>query len=220
MNSIFPPAESADEDGILGFTVKVDCKMLLDAYYHGIFPWPYEERSILWASPKVRGVLPIAQFHIPKSFARELKKNTFEVRIDTCFDDVIDACADIHKQTDQGTWITRKMRKAYKDFHRLGYAHSFESFNKEGVLVGGLYGVLIGRIFCGESMFFRESGASKTAFCRAVQVLKNYGVVLIDTQMVTNLTAAFGAYEITVEEYINQLKLLRDDKPSPDLKLY
>ena len=214
-SSIFPPATSGNEDGVIGFSSIINCDMLLDAYYHGIFPWPFEERSILWSSPKMRAIISMDNVHIPKSLSRELKQDKFEIRVDTCFADVIDACASVKRPDEDGTWITRKMRKAYKDFHLQGYAHSFEAFNKEGKLAGGLYGVLIGRIFCGESMFFHESGASKIAFCHAIDILRQHNVEIIDTQMVTNLTKSFGAHEIPIAEYLSLLKKLRDDKPTP-----
>jgi leucyl/phenylalanyl-tRNA--protein transferase len=213
--SIFPPPEQSDRNGVLCFTRDLDCKMLVDAYFHGIFPWPYDEYSVLWAAPKMRGILPITKFHIPKSLQRELKKDRFKVTADTCFDDVIEACASAERPDGPGTWITSKLLRAYKKFHKMGFAHSFEAFNHDGELAGGLYGVVIGKVFCGESMFFHESGASKIAFCKAVEAMKTAGILLIDTQVVTNLTASFGAYEIPMKEYQKLLEELRDDKPTP-----
>ena len=215
--SIFPPPETSDSDGFLCFSRDLDCEMLVDAYFHGIFPWPFEEHSVLWASPKTRGIIPIDTFHIPKTVLRELKKNKFTVMADTRFDDVIEACANAERPDGAGTWITHKLIRAYKEFHRLGYAHSFEAINANGELAGGLYGVVIGKIFCGESMFFRESGASKVAFCKAVESMKAAGIILIDTQVVTNMTAAFGAFEIPFEQYQTLLTELRDDKPTPGI---
>ncbi len=215
--SNFPPPENSDRDGVLCFSRDLNCEMLIDAYCHGIFPWPYDEYAVLWAAPKMRGILPIDKFHIPKSLQRELKKNKFRVTADTRFDDVIEACAAVERPDGPGTWITSKLLRAYKEFHRMGYAHSFEALDADGELAGGLYGVVIGRIFCGESMFFRQSGASKIAFCKAVEAMKAVGITLIDTQMVTNLTAAFGAYEIPMEQYQMFLADLRDDKPTPGI---
>jgi len=215
--SVFPPPETSDHNGVLCFTDDIDCEMLIDAYYHGIFPWPYDEWSVLWAVPQMRGIIPIDKFHIPKSLKRELKKERFKITADMCFDDVIEACATIERSDCEGTWITPKVLRAFKEFHRMGYAHSFEAFNKDGDLVGGLYGVVIGKVFSGESMFFRESGASKIAFCKAVEAMKSAGITLIDTQMVTNLTAAFGAYFIPLEEHQKLLGELRDDKPTPGI---
>ena len=203
--SIFPPPETSDSDGFLCFSRDLDCEMLVDAYFHGIFPWPFEEHSVLWASPKTRGIIPIDAFHIPKTVLRELKKNKFTVMADTRFDDVIEACANAERPDGAGTWITHKLIRAYKEFHRLGYAHSFEAINANGELAGGLYGVVIGKIFCGESMFYRVSGASKFALVQLAAFLKERGAALIDTQMVTNLTGAFGAREIPSARYMELL---------------
>ena len=193
----------------------LNCEMLLDAYWHGIFPWPCDEHMILWTSPKMRGVLPIDKFHVSKSLKRHLNKHLFEVRIDTCFDDVIDACAFTERKDEDGTWITTSIRREYKRFHRQGYAHSFEAFDSDGNLAGGIYGVLLNRIFIGESMFFRQSGASKAAFCHCAKVLAAHGVELIDTQVITNMSASFGAYEIPIQEYLQWLQELRGDAPAP-----
>ncbi len=215
--SLFPSPEEADETGALCLSRGLDCRLLVDAYYHGIFPWPFQEESVLWASPPLRGVLPLAEFHIPKSLKRERKKSRFTVRVDTCFAEVMAGCAQAVRPEEEGTWITPMLQEAYLEFHRLGYAHSFEAFAPDGSLAGGLYGVLLGKIFCGESMFFRQSGASKIAFCVAAEQLQAIGVTLVDTQMVTNLTASFGAREIPRQEYLALLEQGRDDAPTPGI---
>ena len=150
----------------------------------------------------MRGVLFCDDLHIPKSFQRELKKNRFTFKVDTAFEEVITNCARAERPGQDDTWITSEMIKVYCEFHRLHYAHSFEAYDENGVLAGGLYGISVGKIFCGESMFFRVSGASKFAFVKMVEFLKSRGVVLIDTQMVTNATAAFGARLISRDEYL------------------
>ena len=216
MDSMFPPPEAADENGFLAISRNLNTRMLLDAYYHGIFPWPAWERDVIWAAPHKRGILPMDRVHIPKSLARIVKQGKFTVRIDTCFGEVIDACASVPRD-DEGTWITRKLRRVYRDFHDEGWAHSFETFNNDGKLVGGLYGVLLGKVFCGESMFHYEDNASKVAFCKMVDVLRANGVELIDTQMVTPVTASFGAYEVPAAEYYQLLKRLRSDQPRKKL---
>ncbi len=212
--SIFPPPEEALEDGALCCSETLDCAMLLDAYYHGIFPWPFEEETILWASPPMRGILPLEEFHIRKSLLREWKKTPFSFRIDCCFLQVMQECAKAPRPDGPGTWITKKMIRAYHDFHRMGYAHSFEAFTQDGKLAGGLYGVVIGRVFCGESMFFKVSGASKHAFCFAAQELRKAGIVLVDTQMATPLLQSFGAREVPRGEYLALLEQLRGDQPT------
>ena len=185
--------------------------MLVDAYRHGIFPWPFgeDEEFIPWAAPLMRGVLMLDEFHIPKSFRRELKKLDFTCRIDTDFRAVISACASVRRKDGQGTWITSEIIDAYCQFHELGFAHSFETYDSSGKLVGGLYGVESGRVFCGESMFHYVSGASKFAFVAMVEFLKANGFVLVDTQMVTPVTASFGAKEIPSAEYMQLFRQLR-----------
>jgi leucyl/phenylalanyl-tRNA--protein transferase len=135
-----------------------------------------------------------------------MKKLDFSLRVDYDFPAVIKACAEAERPEQEGTWITSQIIEAYCQFHKMGYAHSFETYDSAGNLVGGLYGISVGRIFCGESMFFKVSGASKFAFVKMVEVLKTLGVVLIDTQVVTNATASFGAREIPSEEYVTLLK--------------
>ena len=181
--------------------------MLADAYRHGIFPWPIGENVpyIPWASPEERGVLFCDKLHIPHGLKREMKKFKFEFRVDTAFQEVIANCAKAARPEQDESWITGAMIEVYTEFHQLGYAHSFETFDENGELAGGLYGISVGRIFCGESMFYRVSGASKFAFVKMVEFLQNRGVVLIDTQMVTNATAAFGAQLISRKEYLELL---------------
>ena len=205
--SIFPPALEADENGFVAFSRDLDCEMLKDAYAHGIFPWPFGEGEefIPWVSPLRRGVLFMEEFHVHRSWLRELKKSRFTFKVDTAFEEVVEGCAHAVRPGQEGTWITGRMKEVYAEFHRMGYAHSFEAFDENGCLAGGSYGVSVGRIFCGESMFYRVSGASRFAFIRMVGLLKDAGVRLIDTQMVTNATAAFGAREIANTEYLKLL---------------
>lgn len=213
--TVFPPAESGGDGGVIGFSRDLTPGMLADAYRHGIFPWPCEESYVIWASPPMRGVLPLNRLHIPDSLRRCMKKQypeRFELRVNTAFDPVIRACAAAPRRGQDGTWITGKIISAYCEFHRLGFAHSFETFDRAtGELAGGLYGVSIGGIFCGESMFHRVAGASKFAFLGLAGVLRAHGVELIDTQMVTPLTASFGAAEIPRPEYLALLERLHGD---------
>ena len=206
--SIFPPPGQADENGIVAVSREIHPLMLQDAYLHGIFPWPFGEdyEVIPWCAPLMRGVIPIAEFHIPRSFLREMKKMDFTCTVDQDFPAVIAACSGMERSGQDGTWITKQVIEAYCEFHKMGYAHSFETRDSAGQLVGGLYGISVGRIFCGESMFFKVSGASKFAFVKMAETLAAKGVVLIDTQMVTNATQAFGAREIPSAEYISLLK--------------
>ena len=206
-SSIFPPPHLADENGIVAVSRNIHPDMLKDAYSHGIFPWPFGEDYdfIPWCAPLMRGVIHLDCFHIPSSFAREMKKLKFVCRVDQNFDAVIRSCAEAERPEQAGTWITGEIVDAYCRFHKMGYAHSFETYDENNQLAGGLYGISVGRIFCGESMFYKVSGASKFAFVKMAEILAELGVVLIDTQMVTNATAAFGAEEIPSADYISLL---------------
>ena len=206
--SIFPLPTDTDDDGIVAFSTALSCEMLIDAYSHGIFPWPFGEGEdyIPWCSPVERGVLMIEDFHIPHGTRRDMKKWNFNFAVDRNFEEVITSCAKAQRPDQDGTWITPAIIETYIKFHRLGYAHSFEAYDENNNLAGGLYGISVGRIFCGESMFHHVSGASKFAFINMVEFLKNKGAVIIDTQMVTNATGAFGAKEIPREKYIELLK--------------
>lgn len=205
-----PQAETEDAYGFVGWSKDLDCDMLADAYYHGVFPWPEEEDIILWFSPPRRGVVRIDDFHIPHGTKRELKKKQWRLETDKAFDTVIESCAAAFRPGQGGTWITPKMISAYKKFHRSGNAHSFETYDEKGELIGGLYGVHAGGVFCGESMFFKESCASKFALAGMFHHLKKMGIKLVDTQMVTPTLALFGAVEISREEYWKELESLRD----------
>ena len=209
-DSIFSPPEADDPYGYVGWSYKVEPGMLRDAYRHGVFPWPETAQEILWFSPPERGGLHIGSFRIPHGTVRELKKKQWHLRVDTVFDQVIDECAAASRPGQPGTWITPEMRRGYKEFHRAGFAHSFETFDENGQLIGGLYGVLAGAVFCGESMFFKESGASKFALANMFAILQKSGVEFVDTQMVTPTLAMFGAVEISREEYWKILLDFRD----------
>ena len=206
--SIFPIPTDTDDDGIVAFSTAINCEMLIDAYSHGIFPWPFGEGEdyIPWCSPVERGVLMIEDFHIPHGTRRDMKKWNFNFAVDRNFKEVITSCAEAQRPDQDGTWITPAIIETYIEFHRLGYAHSFETYDENNNLVGGLYGISVGRIFCGESMFHHVSGASKFAFINMVEFLKSKGAAVIDTQMVTNATGAFGAKEILREKYLELLK--------------
>lgn len=180
----FPPAERAlrEPDGLLAIGGDLSPSRLLNAYRHGIFPWYGPGQPILWWSPDPRMVFDTATFRLPSRFRRSLRRLDWEVRFDTCFEAVIDACATIPRGGEAGTWITAEMRQAYLALHRLGHAHSVEVFSGED-LVGGLYGVGIGRMFFGESMFSAASGGSKIALAALARRLAHAGCPLLDAQV-------------------------------------
>jgi len=178
----------------------IEPDLLLNAYAQGIFPMGMPEGDIAWFSPDPRGVLPLEGFHLPHGLARSLKKNRFEVRCDTAFEEVMRACAEREE-----TWIDDEIVRSYVKLHRLGFAHSVEAW-REGTLAGGLYGVALGGAFFGESMFHRETDASKVALCALVERLRERRFALLDLQWVTPHLATFGAIEIPRRDYLKKLR--------------
>jgi leucyl/phenylalanyl-tRNA---protein transferase len=205
----FPPVEMADEDGLLAIGGDLSRERLLQAYHNGIFPW-YENKYILWWCPDPRFVLFPSEIKISSSMKQLLKKQSFEFSIDRDFNSVISQCKAITRRGQDGTWITEEMRNAYNDLFQAGYAHSAE-VRLNGELVGGLYGVRLGKIFYGESMFSRYSNASKFAFIRYVEQLKSEGVELIDCQVYTSHLESLGARMIPRSQFLNLVKSLLSD---------
>jgi leucyl/phenylalanyl-tRNA---protein transferase len=203
----FPPVERAlkDPNGLLAAGGELSVERLLEAYRRGVFPWYSGAEPVLWWSPDPRMVLYCAELKISRSLAKSVRNKGYEVRVDTAFAGVLDGCAD----RPQGTWLGGDMRKAYLRLHRGGYAHSFETW-RDGGLVGGLYGVSIGRMFYGESMFSRETDASKVALVALVEELRRREFPLIDCQMHTPLLASLGAREIPRRTFLRELTALVD----------
>ena len=201
----FPDPEEATEfGGLLAIGGDFSVKRLVCAYTQGIFPWPIEEVPRAWWSPDPRFILRPETFRIPKSLERVLKKALFTYTVDHCFERVIEQCR-VRKRPDQeGTWITSELQLAYCALHRAGIAHSIEAW-QAGTLVGGLYGVSLGRCFYGESMFALVPDASKCAFARLVCALKAQGCRLIDCQVKTDHLARFGAQEIARRQFLQEL---------------
>jgi leucyl/phenylalanyl-tRNA--protein transferase len=199
----FPPLERAlrRPNGLLAAGGDLSPQRLLRAYRRGIFPWYSPGDPILWWSPDPRTVLFPAELHIGRTLRKTLRKRAFEVRADTAFATVIERCGE-PRPGQSGTWITDEMKHAYIGLHALGLAHSVESW-REGELVGGLYGVALGRMFFGESMFSRESNASKVGFVHMVAQFRTWGMPLIDCQMPTSHLASFGAREIPRSEFLD-----------------
>lgn len=188
----FPPATNANEDGILAVGGDLSPQRLVAAYQRGIFPWYSEGLPILWHCPDPRFVLEPGKLHVPKSLKKTQKAAPYRLTLDTAFEDVIDGCAATRRPGQRGTWITRDMRQAYVTLHHLGLAHSCEAWLGDQ-LVGGLYGVSLGRVFYGESMFARADDASKLAFVTLAEWMREWGVQLIDCQQETAHLARFGA---------------------------
>jgi leucyl/phenylalanyl-tRNA---protein transferase len=200
----FPPLEAADEEGLLAIGGDLSEKRLLLAYESGIFPW-YDGDVILWWSPNPRFVLFPAELRISKSMKQVLKGTTFQFTVNKAFDRVIHQCKIKERTGQDGTWITDEMEKAYIQLHQKGKAISAEVWHNED-LVGGLYGVKQGNVFCGESMFALKSNASKYAFIKLVQQMEKDGIELIDCQVYTEHLESLGAKMISRESYIQYLK--------------
>lgn len=211
-SSLFPPIDAAldDPNGLLAAGGDLSPERLVDAYRHGIFPWYNGGQPILWWSPNPRMVLLLDEFKLSRSLAKVVRQHRFEIRVDSAFKDVITACAE-PRNGQSGTWITPQVIDAYAALHRQGYVHSIESW-RDDQLVGGLYGVAIGRMFYGESMFARESDASKVALVKLVAMLKHMQMPLIDCQQETDHLARFGARPITRRAFAGWLARLI---PSP-----
>lgn len=201
----FPPVESADPDGLIGFGGRLTPDWLLDAYSHGIFPWPSgdERQPVPWWSPDPRAILELDGLHITRRLARTCRSRRFRVTIDRDFAGVMRGCATGPSRRG-GTWITPAMIAAYCRLHELGHAHSVEVWCDD-LLAGGLYGVTIGAFFAAESKFFRVRDASKVALVRLVDHLRARGYQLLDIQQLTPHTARLGAVEIPRRRYLARL---------------
>ncbi|MCB9073417.1 MAG: leucyl/phenylalanyl-tRNA--protein transferase [Bdellovibrionaceae bacterium] len=204
MKSRFPDPRQADENGIVAIGGTLEVASLIDAYSHGIFPWPHKDYPMLWFSPEERGILFFADLHIPRSLKKWLNKCEMTVTFDTHFSDVIMKCATRKRKGQKDTWITEGMVQAYQELHTQGYAHSVECWLGD-TLVGGLYGVYIGGVFSAESMFYIESGASKVCLLALIDKLEKMGHYWLDTQMVTSVVEDFGGVYISREEFLRLL---------------
>lgn len=201
---VFPRPEQADPSGLLAVGGDLSSERLLEAYRLGIFPWYSGDEPILWWSPDPRLVLDLGDFKISRSLRKTLNKEIFNVTFDRAFGDVIRACALAPRDGQRGTWITDDMQEAYVRLHKLGYAHSVESWF-DGKLAGGLYGVSLGKAFFGESMFHRTADASKVALAALVERLKLWKFHFIDAQMTTTHLLRLGAKELPRRVFLKRL---------------
>jgi leucyl/phenylalanyl-tRNA--protein transferase len=200
---VFPPVHLSEPDGLLAVGGDLSTERLLLAYRNGIFPW-YEGEYILWWCPDPRFVLFPDELKISKSMKSLIKKNAFEFTINKAFNEVINNCKTVERKEQDGTWISHEVKEAYTQMHKLGYAHSAEVW-QNGELAGGLYGIKMGNVFFGESMFSKVSNASKYAFINFVDRLKSEGVRLIDCQVYTEHLESLGARMIDREKFISLL---------------
>ncbi|MFM8331675.1 MAG: leucyl/phenylalanyl-tRNA--protein transferase [Candidatus Methylumidiphilus sp.] len=204
-NQPFPAVSQAlsDPNGLLAVGGCLSAQRLLNAYRQGIFPWYSAGEPILWWSPNPRLVLFPERLQVSRSLRKTLKRGVFKFSFDTCFAQVIDACGQPRAYADS-TWISPAIKRAFNELHALGHTHSFEAWHGEE-LVGGLYGMSLGQVFFGESMFHRESNASKAAFAYAVALLRDWGYQLIDCQVHTEHLCSLGAEEIPRADFIGLL---------------
>lgn len=209
INPDFPDPNTAldDPDGLLAVGGNLQPDTLLSAYYNGIFPWYNEDDPILWWSPSTRCVIDPLDLHISKSLQKLLRQQRFTISFDQAFEQVINACAQRDSKTD--TWINSDMISAYIALNKLGVAHSVEVWQGSR-LVGGAYGVAIGAVFCGESMFSKESNASKVALVHLTQYLSGLGFQLIDCQLVSSHLLTMGAKSLKRPKFLQILQKLRN----------
>ncbi|MBS1918220.1 MAG: leucyl/phenylalanyl-tRNA--protein transferase [Bacteroidetes bacterium] len=206
---IFPPVHLAEPDGLLAVGGDLSKERLLLAYKNGIFPW-YEGQHILWWSPDPRFVLFPDELKVSKSMKQLIKKNEFEFTVNKAFSEVISNCKTIARRGQESTWITDEVKAAYINLHKVSYAHSAEVWMNND-LVGGLYGIRLGKVFFGESMFSKVSNASKYAFIKYVQQLQSENVSLIDCQVYTEHLESLGAKMISREKFVGMLKMMTVD---------
>ncbi|MEZ4317281.1 MAG: leucyl/phenylalanyl-tRNA--protein transferase [Myxococcota bacterium] len=202
---VFPDPELADPSGLLGVGPDVHPERVLLAYHMGIFPWYSEGQPVYWWSPDPRVVLFPGELTIPRSLGKRIRQRPYRITMDLAFEEVMRRCGEIARPDQPGTWITTEMLASYAALHRAGHAHSIEAWEGD-TLVGGLYGVSVGALFAGESMFAVRPDASKIAFVHFVRQFQAWGGALIDCQVETDHLARFGARGISRREYLRRLR--------------
>lgn len=210
---VFPEPHQAldDPNGLLAFGGDLSVPRLVKAYQSGIFPWFSEGEPILWWSPNPRGVIYTKDYSSSKSLLKHIRKNDLRVTTDYAFDRVIDLCSTISRP-DKGTWITKDMVSAYRQMYKAGFAHSIEVWRKQA-LIGGLYGVFVNNVFCGESMFSLETNASKVAFHYLIEYMLKKNVFLVDCQMQNNHLASLGCITLERHQFLTALSREVDSQP-------
>jgi leucyl/phenylalanyl-tRNA--protein transferase len=201
----FPPANVSTSEGIVAVGGDFQLDRLLLAYRSGIFPWPMKGYPLLWFSPDPRFVLLPSHAHVPRSLRKRMRKNLYEIRTDTAFSEVIRACGAVERPGQRGTWVTPDLVQGYENLHAHGFAHSVEAWS-DGELVGGLYGVSLGGVFFGESMFAIAPDASKLAFATILGNFIHWGFAMVDCQVYTDHLARFGAEDWPRELFLAHLQ--------------
>lgn len=212
----FPDASNANEDGILAWGGDLTPSRLIRAYQNGIFPWFSNGDPIIWWSTNPRLIMELDDFKISKSLKKSMKK--FSYKFDNNFEEVMRRCSTVTRNDQAGTWISDEIIEAYTTLHGMGVAHSIESY-QNGELVGGLYGVVVGKVFCGESMFAQVSDASKSAYAVLIKHLKEWGYDFIDCQVPTNHLKSLGAKEVSREYFLKRLLKVNMDNIDNNWKI-
>lgn len=213
----FPPVTSANEDGLLAIGGNLDVETLTLAYQQGIFPWPVsEEYPLTWFSPDPRGILLLEDFKRPKSLEKFLKKDPYEIRFNEDFEEIIQKCADVKRSHESGTWINENIINGYIQMFKSKKAYCVGAYDN-GELVGGVYGVCVGEIISGESMFYEKDNASKAALSALVEKLQEAQLSFLDTQMVTPVVASLGGKEIPRRQFMRLLERSRWERPREDI---
>ena len=204
----FPDPRNANADGIVAWGEDLNPTRVIRAYQHGIFPWYSKDDPVIWWSPDPRLIMEFNDFKLSRSLKKSMKKFTY--KFDTAFSQVIQSCKEVPRDDQQGTWINEDIIETYTILHGMGIAHSVESYyNNE--LVGGLYGVVVGGVFCGESMFSKKTDASKAAYAVLIQHLKYWGYSFVDCQVPTKHLKSLGAKEIKRDAFLKRLEKVRFD---------
>jgi len=209
----FPPPEGASPEGVVAIGGDASPERLALAYSLGIFPWPHRELPLLWFSPDPRFVLTFDQVHVGRSLRKRIRSQPYAIHTDTAFDAIMQGCAQSPRPGQDGTWITDDLRRGFTALHERGIAHSIEAYDERGELVGGLYGVALGRAFCGESMFARAPDASKIAMVTLLGNLLHWGFHFVDCQVYTDHLARFGAMEWPRRKFLQALSRALSQPP-------
>jgi leucyl/phenylalanyl-tRNA--protein transferase len=199
----FPDPRDANEDGIVAWGGDLNPSRLLRAYQNGIFPWYSKQDPILWWSTDPRLIMELDDFKLSRSLKKSIKK--FNYKFDTNFTQVMHQCANVKREGQNGTWINPELIESFEVLHGMGIAHSVESYDNEGNLVGGLYGLVVGKVFCGESMFAHKSDASKAAYAILIRHLKYWGYDFVDCQVPTEHLKSLGAKEVARDYFLDRL---------------
>lgn len=213
----FPPVESANEDGLLAIGGNMSVENLSQAYRRGIFPWPVAENfPLTWFAPDPRGVIVLNEFRVPRSLKKFLARRPYAIKFNRDFEQIVRKCASVKRSHEEGTWISEEIIGAYCAMFSAGKAYCVGAY-EEGRLVGGLYGVCVGEIVSGESMFFERSNASKAALAALVSKLRGSGLAFLDTQMVTPVVASLGGKNVKRKTFMDWLSQLDPERPRSDI---